>query len=134
MEATTTGSTIQNNLDYSIQHPDVFIKGDNWINSATLNSSQWKVSSCLWGDNDTAKGSNNSINPPPCTILDPAPWGTESESGKRQSMTLVLLAGVLLRRILGQGLHIVMPMLGIIYWNMSGRRQVIKIISCILVV
>ena len=83
VEATTTGSTIQNNLDYSIQHPDVFIKGDNWINSATLNSSQWKVSSCLWGDNDTAKGSNNSINPPPCTILDPAPWGTESESGKK---------------------------------------------------
>ena len=83
VEATTTGSTIQNNLDYSIQHPGVFIKGDNWINNATLNSNQWKVSNCLWGDNNTAKGSSNSTNPPPCTILDPAPWGTENESGKK---------------------------------------------------
>lgn len=65
----------------------------------------------------------------PCSL-----GGQKVKVEKRQSMTLVLLAGVLLRRILGQGLHIVMPMLGIIYWNMSGRRQVIKIISCILVV
>lgn len=83
VEVTTTGSTIQNNLDYSIQHPGVFIKGDNWINNATLNSNQWKVSNCLWGDNNTAKGNSNSTNPPPCTILDPAPWGTENESGKK---------------------------------------------------
>lgn len=61
----------------------MFIKGDNWINNATLNSNQWKVSNCLWGDNNTAKGSSNSTNPPPCTILDPAPWGTENESGKK---------------------------------------------------
>jgi hypothetical protein len=83
VEVTTTGSTIQNNLDYSIRYPGVFIKGDNWINNATLNSNQWKVSNCLWGDNNTAKGNSNSTNPPPCTILDPAPWGTENESGKK---------------------------------------------------
>lgn len=83
VDAKMTGSAIQNNLDYSIQHPDIFIKGDNWINNATLNSNQWKVSNCLWGDNDTAKGKSNSTNPPPCTILDPAPWGTEDERGKK---------------------------------------------------
>lgn len=69
-------------IDYTIQHPEVFICGNvnsyNWISNATTNSSDWKISNCLWGDNNNS-ASPNSMDPIPWdgskTIYDPCPVG-----------------------------------------------------------
>ncbi|MCD8091587.1 MAG: hypothetical protein LUF01_01585 [Bacteroides sp.] len=49
----------------------------NWISSAKLNSTDWKMSNCLWGDN--SKNSGNIIDQEPWdgkkTIYDPSPAG-----------------------------------------------------------
>ncbi|MCI1681854.1 MAG: hypothetical protein LKI39_04795 [Bacteroides sp.] len=89
-------NTAQNTIDYTIQHPEAFIYNDitstddtyntnltasNWIYTALLNSSDWKISNCLWGDNNLADGDVNGgyLDPDPWdgdkTIYDPCPAG-----------------------------------------------------------
>lgn len=71
-------------LDYSIERPAVFIygsndnSGSNWLHNAIPNSPDHMISRCLWGDNNTTVSMtvNNGG-------LDPDPWGTPSESGKK---------------------------------------------------
>lgn len=79
------GSTTQELLNYTINHPERFIYYNgstyNWIYNATINSSAWKISNCLWGDNNkvtTADGIGVNAG-----YLDPLPWGVVGETGKK---------------------------------------------------
>ncbi|MCD8094078.1 MAG: DUF4906 domain-containing protein [Bacteroides sp.] len=75
-------------LDYIIKHPEVLFKNDNtstynWFVNATSGSNDWKVSNCLWGDNNLLKdevtGDYIYVDSDPWdgekTIYDPAPAG-----------------------------------------------------------
>lgn len=73
----TMGISAQTSIGYTIKNPGTFVgfsgsSGYNWIYNAPLNSDNWKVSNCLWGDNNL---SNN--------VVDPYPWGTVNETGKK---------------------------------------------------
>ena len=75
--ATSFDSNAKLILDYTITHPEIFIYGNTWLNSSTLRSVPWMISRCLWGDNNTANRSVNNGG------LDPEPWGTAEEKGKK---------------------------------------------------
>lgn len=88
---TSTGvdiSTAIKALDYVIKHPAVFLKTfvppANWMVNASVDSGDWKVSNCLWGDNNWLEAAENwidyiSIDSDPWdgekTIYDPSPAG-----------------------------------------------------------
>lgn len=81
--SSSLGTTARDILNYTINHPERFIYYGaptyNWIYNATANSSEWKISNCLWGDNNkvtTAGGVN-------AGYLDPLPWGVVGETGKK---------------------------------------------------
>lgn len=54
-------------LKQSVTAPNIFYAGTtapfNWISTATLNTNDWKISNCLWGDNSNGDG-----------IIDTNPW------------------------------------------------------------
>ncbi len=79
--SSSLGATTQELLNYTINHPERFIYFDgvstNWIYNATVGSNPWKISNCLWGDNNKTSGGNNS------GFLDPLPWGVTGETGKK---------------------------------------------------
>lgn len=66
-------------IDYTILHPEVFLTNSyNWIyNAQTTGSNDWKISNCLWGDNNNSN--TNSMDVIPWdggkTIYDPCPAG-----------------------------------------------------------
>lgn len=69
-------------IDYTIAHPEVFIYStnndiNNWIHNAGRDTDDWKISRCLWGDNNLASPKVNDGG------LDPDPWGTSKENGKK---------------------------------------------------
>lgn len=76
-------SVVADPLNYTIEHPEIFIYGTNpnsqynWIHNAEVNSLPWKISKCLWGDNNSSALEVNAGG------LDPDPWGTSKESGKK---------------------------------------------------
>ncbi len=80
-DVSSIGSTAKSSINYSIQHPESFIKGSsassyNWISGETASTADWKVSNCLWGDNNI---SADNVAPTPWngdkTIYDPCPIG-----------------------------------------------------------
>lgn len=70
-------------LEYTIAHPEIYIYGANvnsqynWIHSAVIGSADLKISKCLWGDNNSSSLEVNMGG------LDPDPWGTLKENGKK---------------------------------------------------
>lgn len=75
-------STALQSLDFSIQHPDKLMGGAsatlNWMYNAAVGTPAWKVSNCLWGDNNTSVGAMNTNG-----NLDPDPWGFPGEKGTK---------------------------------------------------
>lgn len=79
------GTTTQELLNYTINHPERFIycngSPNNWIYNASINSNAWKISNCLWGDNNKVTTTTGvGVN---AGYLDPLPWGVAGETGKK---------------------------------------------------
>lgn len=71
------GNTAAQALDYVSKNPEVFLYNDgNWISGADVVSSEgWKISNCLWGDeNMLENGDTYQLN---YIYVDPDPWDGE---------------------------------------------------------
>ncbi len=71
-----TPKNITDILNYIILNPNLFITSSatttyDWMNSTpNVNTENWCVSNCLWGDNNPYGAGNNDVR-----SLDPVPWG-----------------------------------------------------------
>ena len=84
-KATAPGGNAKSTILNTIQKPEVFYMCSptpyNWISTASVGSNDWKISNCLWGDENTMNGALNAgfmDNKPwdgKKTIYDPSPYG-----------------------------------------------------------
>ncbi len=79
-QASAIGNSAKEALEYVIKHPEIYVCNENpssfnWMVNATLNADDWKVSNCLWGDNNLL----NMIKPgyEDYIYVDPNPWDGE---------------------------------------------------------
>ncbi len=85
--ASVAGSSAEHALEYTMKNPEIFLHKNsapfNWIENATVSTNDWKISNCLWGDENllpiTDTNSYIFIDPEPWdggkTIYDPSPAG-----------------------------------------------------------
>lgn len=71
--ASAAGSTASAVLEYIKQNPEVFLYSQNWIVNSPVNSDNWKISNCLWGDENLLVAPDE-LSFSSYIYADPNPW------------------------------------------------------------